>query len=70
MGMDRLRVETDLRLQHRHDDGSWRTLEPREPHSPSDFDPEREWANGKVYACTTCDELVRVAPIEEEPPVS
>jgi len=67
--MDRLRVETDLRLQHLHDDGSWSTLERREPRSPADLDPEQDWAHGLIYACKTCDELVRVAPIEVEPDV-
>ena len=32
MGIDRLHTELDLRLQHRHADGSWGTLEPVEPH--------------------------------------
>ncbi len=64
--MDRLRIgEYELRMQHRHDDGSWGTLEPRPAHhSPTEHDPERDWAAGTVYACTTCDELVRVAPSE------
>ncbi len=52
---------SDLRMQHRHEDGSWGTLEARpQHHSPSEHDPEGEWANGVIYACTTCDELVRV----------
>lgn len=56
---------SDLQMQHRHEDGSWGTLEPRpQHHSPSEHDPEGEWANGVVYACTTCDELVRVASRE------
>ena len=56
---------SDLRMQHRHDDGSWGTLEPRPAHhSPSEHDPEGEWANHVIYACTTCDELVRVAAPE------
>lgn len=56
------RADLQLRMQHRHDDGTWATLEPRPAHdSPADHDPEREWADGVIYACTRCDELVRVA---------
>jgi hypothetical protein len=56
------RADLQLRMQHKHNDGEWATLEPRPGHhSPAAHDPEREWANGVTYACTTCDELVRVA---------
>jgi hypothetical protein len=61
------RAESRFRVQHRHDDGSWATLEPRPGHhSPAEHDPERDWADGIVYACTRCDELVRIAPHEPE----
>jgi len=69
MGIDRLHMELDLRLQHQHADGSWGTLEPIEPHDAAELDPERGWANGRIYACQTCDEKVRVTPIEAEPRV-
>jgi hypothetical protein len=55
-----------FRFQHRHDDGTWGSLEPRPAHHDSaDLDPEREWVGTDVrlYKCTTCDEEVRV--IEE-----
>jgi hypothetical protein len=67
--MDRLHTELDLRVQHRHSDGSWGNFAPREPHSPAEVDPERTWANGRIWACSTCDEKVLVAPVDEEPPV-
>lgn len=71
--MDRMRLaEIELRMQHRHADGSWGDLERRPAHhSPSDHDPEREWGNGVIYRCTTCDEEVRVAPLKDEdaPPI-
>lgn len=60
--MDLARVaELNLRFQHRHDDGSLGTFEP-EPshHSPTDHDPERDWAKGTIYKCTTCDEEIVV----------
>jgi hypothetical protein len=69
MGMDRLHTELDFRLQHLHGDGSWGTFQRREPRSPAETDPERGWRNGHIYACTTCDEKVIVAPVDEEPPV-
>jgi hypothetical protein len=54
-----------LHLEHRHRDGSWGHFEPRsEDHSPPD--PERDWANGQIYSCTSCDELLRVTPVEDE----
>ena len=70
--MDRLRLaELDLRMQHRHGDGTWGTLEQRPSHhDAADHDPERDWAQGNVFVCTTCDEEVRLAPSagDEAPP--
>jgi hypothetical protein len=57
--------ELSLRLQHRHEDGTWGTLEPRSHHDPAAHDPEREWMTGEVYACTTCDEEVHVSTVED-----
>ena len=55
-----------LRLEHRHSDGSWSPLEPRPSgHDPAELDPERDWAAGRVYACPTCDEQVRVVAASE-----
>lgn len=67
--MDGLRYEElRLRMQHQHNDGSWGNLEPRAPHSPAELDPEREWATGVIYACTRCDEVVRVVQQEDDKP--
>jgi hypothetical protein len=65
--MDLLQVaEYKVRLRHRHDDGSMADFEPVvSHHSPSDHDPERDWANGTLYRCTRCDEEVLVSPVEE-----
>jgi hypothetical protein len=58
--MDIARIsELGLGLEHRHSDGAWR-LEARSHHSPSDHDPERDWASGTIYKCTTCDEEIIV----------
>ena len=59
--MDARFLETQLRIDHRHSDGSWSRLERRE-HTSVDHDPERSWANSRIYQCTTCDEQVRIGP--------
>ena len=47
-------AEFALRLEHRHEDGSWARLEPRPSHhDPAEHDPERDWANGRIYVCST-----------------
>ena len=52
--------EVALQLEHRHGDGTWGRFE-RAHHDPSEHDPERDWAKGKiVYQCTSCEELVRI----------
>lgn len=53
-------------LEHRHGDGSWGTFE-RVHHDSAEHDPERDWAKGKLYACTTCPELVRIGNPAERP---
>ena len=61
--MDLARIaELNLRFQHRHDDGSVGTFEP-EPshHSPNAHDPERDWASGTIYKCTSCDEEITIS---------
>ena len=65
--MDLARIaELNLRFEHRHSDGTMGTFEPTSSHhSPSDHDPERDWATGTIYKCTTCDEEIVVA--YEEP---
>ena len=47
--MDLARVaELNIRFQHRHTDGTWGTFEPRTGHhSPTDHDPERDWASAR-----------------------
>ena len=57
--------ELMLSLRHRHNDGSWSSLEPRTTHDPSTSDPEREWSRGTIYECRACQEQVVVEPIED-----
>ncbi len=52
-------TDLSIRLEHRHGDGSWGTFE-RAHHDPAEHDPERDWAKGQLYACTSCPELVRI----------
>ncbi|MBI3748476.1 MAG: hypothetical protein HY262_06490 [Chloroflexi bacterium] len=60
-------LESIIRLEHRHDDGTWATFEPRPiHHDPADHDPERDWANGRIYVCATCNEEIRVADVAGE----
>ena len=54
--------ELTLRVQHRHQDGTWGSLEPEPHHDPASHDPEREWVNGAVYVCADCGEEVRIMP--------
>jgi hypothetical protein len=50
-----------LRLEHRHSDGTWATLEPEESHHDSaEHDAERAWLKGRIYRCTRCEEQVRI----------
>ncbi len=57
---------TELILEHRHEDGSWATLE-QSHHDAADHDPEREWRNDGIFVCSTCDEQVRVSvPSDDE----
>jgi hypothetical protein len=59
--MFQLNSELTLRMEHRHNDGSWSGLEPdTSHHDPAEHDPERAWAKGRIYRCTKCDEQVRV----------
>lgn len=60
--MDLARIaELNLRFQHRHEDGSMGTFEAEPPHhSPNAHDPERDWASGTIYKCTSCDEEIVV----------
>ena len=70
MDIDRLQAwNCDLRLQHQHADGSWGTLEPgRAAMTPAERrSGARLGRTVVIYACTTCDELVRVAHGERRP---
>jgi hypothetical protein len=57
------------RIDHRHADGSWgEMVEDRTHHSPAD--PERSWANHRIFRCTSCDSQVTVVDEEGSPAAS
>lgn len=60
MTFEQGRLEAVYRLQHRHDDGEW--VEMRPHHDPAEHDPERSWARGTIFRCTTCAESASVVP--------
>ena len=57
--MDMRLLEMQLRVEHRHNDGTWSRLE-RVEHTAVDHDPERGWAKAPLFQCTSCDEQVRL----------
>jgi len=56
-------TELELRIRHRHNDGTWSQMERRPDHDVAERDPERDWALGTIYVCKSCDEQVEVEPI-------
>jgi hypothetical protein len=55
--------EAELRIQHRHKDGSWGELEEDSGHhDAAAHDPERRWVRGKIFKCTSCEESVTINP--------
>ena len=59
-------AELTLRVKHRHEDGSWGTLEPSPSHhDPAAHDPERDWGTGTLYICKACGEEVIVSTVED-----
>ena len=54
-----VRIAQELRIEHRHGDGSWSPLEPIH-HDSAAHDAERSWLRRTIFRCTTCDEAVTV----------
>lgn len=51
-----------MKIEHRHSDGSWSSLEPMpQHHDPAQHDPERGWERGQVFKCAACEEEVRIS---------
>jgi len=61
-----IRIVQDLRLEHRHSDGTWSPMEPAH-HGQPEHDSERGWLRGLIFRCTTCSEEVAVTQgVQEE----
>ena len=60
-------AEFQLRLSHRHNDGSWSELEARPGHDPAERDPEHYWGASQLFVCRACDEQVRVEVSGDSP---
>jgi hypothetical protein len=54
-----LRIIQEMRIEHRHDDGTWSAMKPAH-HGQPDHDSERSWLRGVIFRCTTCEEEVAV----------
>jgi hypothetical protein len=54
-----LSIGHELFLRHRHDDGSWASMEFVE-HDATAHDAERSWPRRAIFRCTVCDEEVSV----------
>ena len=61
-----IRILQDLRLEHRHSDGTSSPMEPAH-HGEPEHDSERGWLRGLIFRCTTCSEEVAVTQgVQEE----
>jgi hypothetical protein len=63
-----LRIAQEFRIQHRHSDGSWASMDPV-PHDAAAHDGERSWLRRVIFRCEACSEDVTLttAGDEDEP---
>ena len=48
-------VESQYRIQHRHEDGSWGDMVEQPEHlDPAAHDTERAWNFRRIFRCTSC----------------
>ena len=56
-----------LLVEHVHADGTTSPMAVEaDPGDSAEHDPERGWANGRIYVCPVCDERVRVSPVPSD----
>jgi hypothetical protein len=56
------------RLEHHHGGNEWHTMyEVSEAHDPAQSDPERQWARGRIFRCSTCEDEIRVSGADPAP---
>jgi hypothetical protein len=49
------------RFQHNHGGGQWHDMNEVTPgHDAAEADPERQWARGRIFRCSTCEDEIRV----------
>ena len=49
------------RLEHSHGNNDWHEMsEVTSDHDVAGSDPERQWARGRIYRCTACEDEIRV----------
>lgn len=66
--MDYARFEL-IRLEHGHGKHDWHRMDEAAADDAARHDPEREWGRHRIFKCSTCDEQIRIAVPDTEPPV-
>ena len=57
------------RLQHSHGGNDWHDMhEVTSAHDSAESDPERSWAQGRIFRCSTCEDEIRIVGSDEAPP--
>jgi hypothetical protein len=50
------------RLQHNHGGDEWHDMVDATPgHDSAESDPERQWARGRIFRCTACEDEIRIS---------
>ena len=56
------------RLEHNHGNNDWHEMnEVSGDHDAAGSDPERQWARGRIYRCSTCEDEIRVVMPDPSP---
>jgi hypothetical protein len=59
--MDPRILELELRISHRHNDGTNSPMvEVTEHHDAAEHDPERQWGIRRIFRCVSCEETVTI----------
>jgi hypothetical protein len=56
------------RLEHNHGGDEYHDMyEVTSAHDSAESDPERDWARGRIYRCTVCEDEIRVSLPDPSP---
>jgi hypothetical protein len=56
-------IESQYRIQHHHEDGSWSEMVEQPAHGdPAAHDTERAWSLRRIFRCTSCSGEVTLVP--------